>query len=116
MIDHIGFNSFFLTITPDDECSFQVRLYDNPDHKVCIYHTNRLYYIFISDTSYLMYLFKKIILMNVKLTTISGHTPGPNTLEHVLWNTNKSFRYSLTVCYNGILKCNNQKAEDFLDG
>ena len=27
LIDHFGMNSFFLTITPDDLCSFRVHLY-----------------------------------------------------------------------------------------
>ena len=34
MMDHFELNSLFLTITPDDECSFRVRLYANPDNKV----------------------------------------------------------------------------------
>jgi hypothetical protein len=34
MMDHFGLNSLFLTITPDDECSFRVRLYANPDNEV----------------------------------------------------------------------------------
>jgi hypothetical protein len=34
MMDHFGLNSLFLTITPDDECSFPVRLYANPDNEV----------------------------------------------------------------------------------
>ena len=39
MMDHFGLNSIFLTITPDDECSFRVRLYAEPDEEVCsIYH------------------------------------------------------------------------------
>ena len=36
MIDHFGLNSLFLTIIPDDECSFQVRLYADPNDKVQI--------------------------------------------------------------------------------
>jgi hypothetical protein len=34
MMDHFGLNSLFLTITPDDECSFHVQLYADPDNKV----------------------------------------------------------------------------------
>ena len=30
MLDHYGLNSIFLTSTPDDECSFRVRLYARP--------------------------------------------------------------------------------------
>ena len=33
-MDHFGLNSLFWTITPDDECSFRVRLYADPDNKV----------------------------------------------------------------------------------
>ena len=33
-MDHFGMNSLFLTITPDDECSFRVRLYAEPDKEV----------------------------------------------------------------------------------
>jgi hypothetical protein len=31
MLDFFGLNSLFLTTTPDDECSFRVRLYGNPN-------------------------------------------------------------------------------------
>ena len=31
MLDFFGLNSLFLTTTPDDECSFRVRLYANPN-------------------------------------------------------------------------------------
>jgi hypothetical protein len=31
MLDHHGLNSLFLTTTPDDECSFRVRLYAKPE-------------------------------------------------------------------------------------
>ena len=34
LMDHFGLNSLFLTITPDDECSFHVRLYADPNNKV----------------------------------------------------------------------------------
>jgi hypothetical protein len=34
MIDFFGLNSLFLTITPDDECSFRVRLYADPNKEV----------------------------------------------------------------------------------
>ena len=30
MLDYYGLNSLFLTTTPDDECSFRVRLYAKP--------------------------------------------------------------------------------------
>jgi hypothetical protein len=30
MMDYYGLNSLFLTTTPDDECSFRVRLYAKP--------------------------------------------------------------------------------------
>ena len=35
-------------------------------------------------------------------------------LVHVLWNINKSFKFSWTVCYNGIQQSNGQKEKDFL--
>ncbi len=31
MLDHYGLTSLFLTTTPDDECSFSVRLYAKPE-------------------------------------------------------------------------------------
>jgi hypothetical protein len=34
MMDHFGLNSLFLTITPDDVCSFCVQLYADPDNQV----------------------------------------------------------------------------------
>ena len=34
MMDYFGLNSLFLTITPDDECNFRVRLYADPDSTV----------------------------------------------------------------------------------
>ena len=34
MMDHFGLNSLFLTITPDYECSFHVRLYADPNNEV----------------------------------------------------------------------------------
>ena len=34
MLDHYGLNSLFLTTTPDDECSFRVRLYAKPEEWV----------------------------------------------------------------------------------
>jgi hypothetical protein len=34
MMDHFDLNSLFLTLTPDDECSFCVRLYADPNNKV----------------------------------------------------------------------------------
>jgi hypothetical protein len=34
MMDHFGLNSLFLTITPDDECSFCMRLYADPNNEV----------------------------------------------------------------------------------
>jgi hypothetical protein len=30
MLDYYGLNSLFLTTTPDDECSFRMRLYAKP--------------------------------------------------------------------------------------
>ena len=30
MLDNYGLNSLFLSTTPDDECSFRVRLYSKP--------------------------------------------------------------------------------------
>jgi hypothetical protein len=35
LLDHFGLNSLFLSISPDDECSFRVRLYSNPGKEVC---------------------------------------------------------------------------------
>jgi hypothetical protein len=34
MMDHFGSNGLFLAITPDDECSFHVRLYADPNNEV----------------------------------------------------------------------------------
>jgi hypothetical protein len=34
MLDHYGLNSLFLSTTPDDECSFRVRLYTKPQNWV----------------------------------------------------------------------------------
>ena len=34
LLDHFGLNSLFLSITPDDECSFRVRLYSKPGQLV----------------------------------------------------------------------------------
>ena len=34
MLDYYGLNSLFLSMTPDDECSFRVRLYSKP--QVCV--------------------------------------------------------------------------------
>ena len=36
MMDFFGLNSLFLTITPDDECSFRVRLYADPNNEVSL--------------------------------------------------------------------------------
>ena len=41
LIDHFGLNSLFLSITPDDLCSFRVRLYANPAKfvsSICVIH------------------------------------------------------------------------------
>lgn len=35
-MSHLGLNSHFLTKTPDDECSFRVRLYVDPNNTVII--------------------------------------------------------------------------------
>jgi len=34
MMDHFGLTSLFLAITPDDECSFRVQLYADPNNEV----------------------------------------------------------------------------------
>jgi hypothetical protein len=34
MLDYFGLNSLFLRTTPDDECSFRVRLYSKPQNWV----------------------------------------------------------------------------------
>jgi len=34
MVDNFGLNSLFLSTTPDDECSFRVRLYLKPQNLV----------------------------------------------------------------------------------
>ena len=34
LLDHYGLNSLFLSTTPDDECSFRVRLYCKPENWV----------------------------------------------------------------------------------
>jgi hypothetical protein len=34
MMDHFGLNNLFLTITPENECIFRVRLYADPDNEV----------------------------------------------------------------------------------
>ena len=45
MLDRYGLNSLFLSTTPDDECSFRVRLYSKPQNWVscCIIKTKTLY-------------------------------------------------------------------------
>jgi hypothetical protein len=45
MLDRYGLNSLFLSTTPDDECSFRVRLYSKPQNWVssCIIETTTLY-------------------------------------------------------------------------
>jgi hypothetical protein len=45
MLDRYGLNSLFLSTTPDDECSFRVRLYSKPQNWVssCIIQTKALY-------------------------------------------------------------------------
>ncbi len=45
MLDLFGPNSLFITTTPDDECSFRVRLYWKPQNWVssCIIKTKTLY-------------------------------------------------------------------------
>ncbi len=45
MVDHFGLNSLFLSTTPDDECSFRVRLYSKPQNWVssCIIKAKTLY-------------------------------------------------------------------------
>ncbi len=48
MLDHYGLNSLFLTTTPDDECSFRVRLYAQPGDWVSTIF-NFLFEHFISD-------------------------------------------------------------------
>jgi hypothetical protein len=34
MLDRFGLNSLYLTTSPDDECSFRVRLYSKPQNWV----------------------------------------------------------------------------------
>jgi len=41
MMDFFGLNSLFLTITPDDECNFRVRLYADPKKTVSAISYNR---------------------------------------------------------------------------
>ena len=45
MLDRYDLNSLFLSTTPDDECSFRVRLYSKPQNWVssCIIKTKTLY-------------------------------------------------------------------------
>jgi hypothetical protein len=38
MLDYFGLNSLFLSTTPDDECSFRVRLYLKPQSWVSTYN------------------------------------------------------------------------------
>jgi hypothetical protein len=38
MLDYFGLNSLFLSTTPDDECSFRVRLYSKPQNWVSTYN------------------------------------------------------------------------------
>jgi hypothetical protein len=48
MLDHYGMNSLFLTTTPDDECSFRVRLYAKPEDwvsTILIFFVNYLFHI-----------------------------------------------------------------------
>jgi hypothetical protein len=46
MLDHYGLNSLFLTTTPDDDCSFRVRLYAKPEDWVSTILF--FFYLFIS--------------------------------------------------------------------
>jgi hypothetical protein len=41
MLDFFGFNSLFLNTTPDDECSFRVRLYTKPQNWVSVQNPSK---------------------------------------------------------------------------
>ncbi len=45
MLDHYGLNSLFVTTSPDDKCSFRVRIYSKPQNWVssCKIKTKTLY-------------------------------------------------------------------------
>jgi hypothetical protein len=47
-----GLNSLFLTTTPDDECSFRVRLYTKPQNWVSVQNLSKY-----SDPEYFIKLF-----------------------------------------------------------
>jgi len=52
MLDMFGLNSLFLTTTPDDECSFRVRLYTKHQNWVSVQNLSKY-----SDTEYFIKLF-----------------------------------------------------------
>ena len=41
MLDFFGLNSLFLSTTPDDECSFRVRLYTKPQNWVSLQNRSK---------------------------------------------------------------------------
>jgi len=47
MQDYYGLNSVFLTVTPDDECNFRIKLLMSPGQKVCHYVQMKFYNVYI---------------------------------------------------------------------
>jgi hypothetical protein len=53
MLDYYGLNSLFLTTTPDDECSFRVRLYAKPcDWVSALFTIYSISELFVSHKSF----------------------------------------------------------------
>ena len=116
MMDYFGLNSLFLTITPDDECNFRVRLYADPGESVstlndktphwkklsniqgfleCSHSPTRLPVIF--SMLYQMYQTRR----RAKKIYNTGDVYGCNILVHVLWCIKMLYPSSLTGCSSG---------------
>ncbi len=52
MLDYYRLNSLFLTTTPDDECSFRVRLYAKPCDWVAMFTIYSISELFVSHENF----------------------------------------------------------------
>jgi hypothetical protein len=57
MLDYFGLNSLFLSTTPDNECSFRVRLYCKPEYWVRSVFSKMEYAISLVFTKWMLCLF-----------------------------------------------------------
>ena len=57
MLDYFGLNSLFLSTTPDDECSFRVRLYCKPEYWVRLVFSKMEYAVSLVFTKWILCLF-----------------------------------------------------------